>query len=74
MNHLSPDPHLSTPRHLEVAIIGGGQAGLTLSWHLKARGIDHLVFEKKTAMPARTMLQATDPLILYNIVSSTGSR
>lgn len=52
MNHLSPDPHLSTPRHLEVAIIGGGQAGLTLSWHLKARGIDHLVFEKKTAMHA----------------------
>ena len=39
----------STPRHVPVAIVGGGQAGLSVSYHLKQRGIDHLVFEKHTA-------------------------
>jgi putative flavoprotein involved in K+ transport len=39
----------STPRHVPVAVIGGGQAGLSVSYHLKQRGIDHLVFEKETA-------------------------
>ncbi|MEA1834780.1 MSMEG_0569 family flavin-dependent oxidoreductase [Methylobacterium durans] len=39
----------SKPRHVPVAIVGGGQAGLSVSYHLKQRGIDHLVFEKKTA-------------------------
>jgi pyridine nucleotide-disulfide oxidoreductase len=28
-----------------VAIIGAGQAGLATSWHLKQRGVDHLVLE-----------------------------
>jgi putative flavoprotein involved in K+ transport len=35
--------------HHSVIIIGGGQAGLSLSWHLKDLGIDHLVFEKHQA-------------------------
>jgi putative flavoprotein involved in K+ transport len=35
-----------TTRHVPVAIIGGGQAGLSMSWCLKQRGIEHLVFEK----------------------------
>ena len=39
----------SSPRHVLVAIVGGGQAGLSVSYHLKQSGIDHLVFEKKTA-------------------------
>ncbi|WP_267360438.1 MULTISPECIES: MSMEG_0569 family flavin-dependent oxidoreductase [unclassified Methylobacterium] len=39
----------STPRHVPVAIVGGGQAGLSVSYHLKQSGIDHLIFEKKTA-------------------------
>ncbi|GJD94857.1 MSMEG_0569 family flavin-dependent oxidoreductase [Methylobacterium iners] len=39
----------STPRHVPVAVIGGGQAGLSVSYHLKQRGIEHLVFEKETA-------------------------
>ncbi|MGT2488166.1 MSMEG_0569 family flavin-dependent oxidoreductase [Methylobacterium oryzae CBMB20] len=39
----------SSPRHVPVAVVGGGQAGLSVSYHLKQRGIDHLVFEKKTA-------------------------
>jgi putative flavoprotein involved in K+ transport len=39
----------SNPRHVPVAIVGGGQAGLSVSYHLKQSGIDHLIFEKKTA-------------------------
>jgi putative flavoprotein involved in K+ transport len=36
--------------HVPVAIIGGGQAGLSLSYYLKEGGIAHVVFEKRTAM------------------------
>jgi putative flavoprotein involved in K+ transport len=32
--------------HHSVIIVGGGQAGLSISYCLKERGIDHLVFEK----------------------------
>ncbi len=32
--------------HHSVVVIGGGQAGLAVSYCLKQRGIDHLVFEK----------------------------
>ncbi|MET0428267.1 MAG: NAD(P)-binding domain-containing protein, partial [Microvirga sp.] len=39
----------STPRHVPVVVVGGGQAGLSVSHHLKQRGIEHLVFEKHTA-------------------------
>ena len=35
--------------HTSVAIVGGGQAGLSLSYYLKQGGIDHIVFEKNTA-------------------------
>ncbi len=35
------------PQHVEVAIVGGGQAGLSMSWHLKQAGISHRVFERK---------------------------
>ena len=30
----------------DVIVVGGGQAGLALSWHLRQRGIDHLVLER----------------------------
>lgn len=36
--------------HIPVIIVGGGQAGLSTSWHLQRRGIEHLVLEKRTAM------------------------
>ncbi len=32
--------------HYRVIVIGGGQAGLSMSYCLKERGIDHIVFEK----------------------------
>lgn len=34
------------PPSIPVAIIGAGQAGLSLSWFLRARGIDHVVLER----------------------------
>ncbi len=39
--------YLTTLGHYPVAVIGGGQAGLAISYHLKARNIDHLVLEKE---------------------------
>jgi putative flavoprotein involved in K+ transport len=33
--------------HCSVIIVGGGQAGLSMSYCLKERGIDHLIFEKQ---------------------------
>lgn len=41
----SPHP---VARHA-VAVIGGGQAGLSVSWYLKKGGINHVVFEKQRA-------------------------
>ncbi|QYD68247.1 MSMEG_0569 family flavin-dependent oxidoreductase [Paraburkholderia edwinii] len=34
--------------HRTVIVVGGGQAGLSISYYLKAAGIDHLVIEKAT--------------------------
>ncbi len=39
-------PTSPEPRVTAVAIVGGGQAGLSMSWHLKQAGIDHVVFER----------------------------
>ncbi|HEY0790597.1 MAG TPA: MSMEG_0569 family flavin-dependent oxidoreductase [Chthoniobacterales bacterium] len=39
-------PKPATKPHYPVLVIGGGQAGLSISYCLKERGIDHLVFEK----------------------------
>jgi putative flavoprotein involved in K+ transport len=32
--------------HHTVAVIGGGQAGLSMSWYLRRRGVDHVVIER----------------------------
>ncbi|MDR6291480.1 putative flavoprotein involved in K+ transport [Inquilinus ginsengisoli] len=40
----------ASPNRIPVAVIGGGQAGLSISHYLREAGIAHLVFEKKTAM------------------------
>jgi putative flavoprotein involved in K+ transport len=34
--------------HRTVIVVGGGQAGLSISYYLKVAGIDHLVIEKAT--------------------------
>lgn len=36
--------------HHEVVIVGGGQAGLAMSWNLQQLGIQHIVVEKHRAM------------------------
>jgi putative flavoprotein involved in K+ transport len=40
---------VQTIEHRSVIVVGGGQAGVSTSYWLKRRGIDHLVFEKRTA-------------------------
>lgn len=40
MTRIDPPPHFS------VIVVGGGQAGLAMSWYLKDRDVDHVVFEK----------------------------
>ncbi|WP_413197301.1 MSMEG_0569 family flavin-dependent oxidoreductase [Pararobbsia alpina] len=35
-------------RHVPVIVVGGGQAGLSVSYYLKQAGIDHQVIEKQT--------------------------
>ena len=46
---------IATPRasldgsHRSVVVIGGGQAGLSMSWWLTRRGLDHVVLEAQTA-------------------------
>jgi putative flavoprotein involved in K+ transport len=36
--------------HYGAVVVGGGQAGLSASYHLSQAGVDHVVFEKKTLM------------------------
>ncbi|MDR3495887.1 MAG: MSMEG_0569 family flavin-dependent oxidoreductase [Ancalomicrobiaceae bacterium] len=38
------------PTRIAVAVIGGGQAGLSISHYLRQAGIGHLVFERETLM------------------------
>ena len=32
--------------HHDVLVVGGGQAGLVMSWHLQQHGVDHVVLER----------------------------
>jgi putative flavoprotein involved in K+ transport len=42
------DQKTPTARH-KVAVVGGGQAGLSASWYLKHSNVDHVVFERERA-------------------------
>ncbi|TDG02702.1 MSMEG_0569 family flavin-dependent oxidoreductase [Paraburkholderia guartelaensis] len=42
----------ATEAHVSVAIVGGGQAGLSMSYYLKQSGIDHVVLEKRSVTHA----------------------
>ncbi|WP_099022691.1 MSMEG_0569 family flavin-dependent oxidoreductase [Mycolicibacterium palauense] len=37
-----------TTSHVPVAIVGGGQAGLSVSWYLGRAGVEHVVLEAET--------------------------
>ena len=41
------DANIGTLTHYQVVVVGGGQAGLSISWHLTQRGIGHAVFERE---------------------------
>jgi putative flavoprotein involved in K+ transport len=43
------DTLLIDGRHWPVAVIGGGQAGLSMSYYLQRRGIEHVVLEAEQA-------------------------
>jgi len=50
-----PEQHLpghlpghAGPEHHDVVVVGAGQAGLSLSWHLTRRGTDHVLLERDT--------------------------
>jgi putative flavoprotein involved in K+ transport len=48
-NSLSqPTSETAIGRHYSVVVVGGGQAGLSVSYYLQQAGLDHLVIEKKT--------------------------
>ncbi|MCW2650144.1 MAG: czcO 1 [Mycobacterium sp.] len=34
--------------HFPVVVVGAGQAGLSVSWHLQRRGIEHVILERDT--------------------------
>ena len=44
MDENTPRPRLG--RHYSAVVIGGGQAGLSMSYELKRLGVDHVVLEK----------------------------
>jgi putative flavoprotein involved in K+ transport len=41
---------MNSSRRYRAVVVGGGQAGLSVSHFLSEAGIEHIVFEKKTAM------------------------
>jgi putative flavoprotein involved in K+ transport len=40
----------SLPARVETVVIGAGQAGLTMSWHLRQAGRDHVVLERRATL------------------------
>ncbi|MGO8920832.1 MAG: MSMEG_0569 family flavin-dependent oxidoreductase [Stellaceae bacterium] len=42
----------AAPTHVPVIIVGGGQAGLSVSWHLGQQGVEHLILERHVACHA----------------------
>ncbi len=41
---------MSLPSRIETVVIGGGQAGLTMSWFLRRAGVDHVVLERRSTL------------------------
>jgi putative flavoprotein involved in K+ transport len=41
-------PRVPFPAHVPIAVVGGGQAGLAMSWCLRRRGVAHVVLERDT--------------------------
>ncbi|WP_446026514.1 NAD(P)-binding protein [Corynebacterium sanguinis] len=55
----------------DVVVIGAGQAGLSATFHLKRRGVDHLTLDASTA-PGGAWLQSWDTLTVESLNSIFG--
>ncbi len=42
----APPPADDLEGHVPVVVVGGGQAGLSVSWYLRRQGVEHLVLER----------------------------
>ncbi|MGV9711967.1 MSMEG_0569 family flavin-dependent oxidoreductase [Gordonia sp. NPDC003424] len=38
----------AAPAHIPVVVVGGGQAGLSVSWYLGRAGVEHVIVESRT--------------------------
>jgi putative flavoprotein involved in K+ transport len=47
VKHAPRDARAKKPEHFAVVVVGGGQAGLSMSYLLKQRGVSHVVLEGK---------------------------
>ena len=56
--------HASNNSHYSAIIIGAGQAGLSMSYCLKQKGIDHLILEKSNALASNWRHQRWDSFCL----------
>src|SRR5215204_5423625 len=54
----------SSPKHLEVAVVGGGQAGLTMGYYLREQGRRFAIFERGASI-APAWRERWDSLTLF---------
>lgn len=52
LKHPPRDARAKKPEHFSVIVVGGGQAGLSMSYLLKQRGVSHVVLEGKRVASA----------------------
>ena len=48
--HNRPMTEAARPRSVETVVIGAGQAGLAMSWHLRQAGREHVVLERRETL------------------------
>jgi putative flavoprotein involved in K+ transport len=57
----------------DVVVVGGGQAGLVMSWHLQQRGVDHVVLERAAPhLDGWELDTSAGPVRARAVVSATG--
>ncbi len=38
---------MTLPKHIDAVVVGAGQAGLTMSWHLRRAGREHVLLDRR---------------------------